>query len=105
MPLHVWHEWLIYLDHTLLPDDRADLRMGILAAGAEANALTLVDTLVAVNGGKPTPREFRQPREFMPTIWPEPEVVLTQDEVRQIDLDNRARSKALMMAAAGPVRG
>jgi len=105
MPLHVWREWVIYLDHVGLPDDRADLRMGILAAAAEANAVALVDMLIAVNGQKPEKREYRQPKDFMPVVWPEPEVVLSDDEVRQIDLDNRARSKALMLAASGPVRG
>ena len=60
---------------------------------------------MAVNGKQPEKREFRQARDFMPTIWPTPEVEMTDDEVRQAELDNRARSKALMMAAAGPVRG
>jgi len=105
MPSHVWQEWVIYLDHVGLPDDRADLRMGILAAAAEANAVALIDTLLAVNGEKPKKRTCRQAKDFMPTIWSELEKVLTEDEVVQINLDNRAKSKALMLAAAGPVRG
>ena len=105
MPLPVWLRWVTYFDLMQTPEERADLRMGILAATAEANALTLVDALIAVNGGKPAPRDFRQPKDFIPIFFTPPEPVLTEEEARQIDLDNRAKSKALMLAAAGTVRG
>lgn len=107
MPLAVWWRWVTYFDMMKLPEERADLRMGILAAAAEANALTLVDALIAVNGGKPKPRTFRQPKDFIPVFFDPPaaaEKELTEEEARQIDLDNRAKSKALMLAAAGMVR-
>lgn len=108
MPTSVWIRWVTYFDLAGLPEERADQRMGILAATAEANALTLVDALIAVNGGKPEPRTFRQPKDFIPQRW-ETEAVadkeLSDAEIEQINLDNRAKSKALMLAAAGIVRG